>query len=342
MSALPRRFIFDASDLRAWQSSPTHEDILRFVSALTSAAESTPVSGARGASAVADAVVALLACAEAWIAEYPPIAQPMRFGNRAFREWHARLLREAIPLVDALMTSARPAGAACGDTDISHELAGYLCEAFGNATRLDYGTGHETAFIVFLYALGRAGVVSASDARALALRAFPAYARLARTLQRTYGLEPAGSHGVWCLDDYQFLSFIFGASQFVGDAAGSARSGLPLPLPRALLDADTRADLRADFLYADALCGVLEVKHGAPFAEHSPALFELASMPSWSRVVEVLGRMYRGEVLGKLPVAQHFVFGSLVAATWTPSRAPELSSTGYALRASLQGDADGT
>ena len=30
------------------------------------------------------------------------------------------------------------------------ELAGYLEESFGNPTRIDYGTGHETTFMIFI------------------------------------------------------------------------------------------------------------------------------------------------------------------------------------------------
>lgn len=314
MPGVALRHIFDVPDTVAWQASAIHADFLRFISALLQGVEGKGASFPCVESPLITAVVSLLSEASGWLLEYPPIAQPMRFGNKAFRAWHARLVAEAPRMCSALGPSVAPAAAL--------ELGSYLADAFGNPTRLDYGTGHEATFAVFLYALGRAGLLAAADAPALGLRVFPAYIRLARGVQRTYGLEPAGSHGAWTVDDYFLLSLLIGAAQLKGGAHGG---------PKALLDAATREELRGDYLYADALAAICEVKYGAPFAEHSPMLHELAGLASWGKLTDELAKLFKTEVIGKMPVAQHFLFGDLFPADWAPSRAPVPSDAGAAM-----------
>jgi serine/threonine-protein phosphatase 2A activator len=306
-----------------------------------------------------------------WVESFPPLQQPMRYGNKAFRQWHGRLLQEAVPtcarIIDAHPNaeairaqhtqkkdatsgaaadadSAAPAAAAAAAVGASSsspspalpvtlpevELAAYLADSFGNATRIDYGTGHELTFVIFLYALGKLGLLGSADLPALGLRAFPAYLRVCRRLQRTYGLEPAGSHGVWSLDDYHFLVFLFGSAQLLTHRHIRPRS----IHSREVLEAYAR-----DYLYLGAVGFIADVKVGAPFAEHSPVLNDIAELPSWGKVNEGLARMYRAEVLGKLPVVQHLVFGSLVPPTWTPSRAPVPSDATGHLYAYLDAEA---
>lgn len=43
------------------------------------------------------------------------------------------------------------------------------------------------------------------------------YLEIVRRCQLRYQMEPAGSHGAWSLDDYQFVPFIWGSAQLIGN-----------------------------------------------------------------------------------------------------------------------------
>ena len=76
------------------------------------------------------------------------------------------------------------------------ELSPYLENSFGDGTRIDYGSGHELAFIAFLSCLDLIGFIQPTDYQAIVTRVFTKYLEMVRKLQTVYNLEPAGSHGM--------------------------------------------------------------------------------------------------------------------------------------------------
>ena len=129
----------------------------------------------------------------------------MRFGNKAFRVWLDKVTAESDSQIAKL--SFIPGFEKC-----IPEIKVYLLESFGSYERLDYGTGHELNFVVFLFCLFKMGVLVKEDQKSAINKVFQRYMELMRLIQSKYCLEPAGSHGVWGLDDYQHLAFYFGAS----------------------------------------------------------------------------------------------------------------------------------
>lgn len=52
------------------------------------------------------------------------------------------------------------------------EVKTYLLESFGSYERIDYGTGHELNFVVFLFCLFKLGLYKPEDMKSLVLNIF--------------------------------------------------------------------------------------------------------------------------------------------------------------------------
>ncbi|XP_065829499.1 serine/threonine-protein phosphatase 2A activator-like isoform X2 [Oscarella lobularis] len=298
---VPRREVTDASLVESWTNSQAYSDIFGLVQAFNEAAKGKACQkDSEGNSEETRHLVDLLSKLDKWIDEIPPIDQPQRFGNKAFRTWHERLEMNAMSLVDPLLPDKYK--------DANKEIAVYLSGGFGNATRIDYGTGHELSFAAFLCCLCKLRVLKEDDFGSVVCRVFPAYLDVTRKLQSTYNMEPAGSQGVWGLDDFQFLPYIWGSSQLIG------RSKIE---PSSFPDPKVANFNAGDFMFMSCIDFIYKMKTG-PFNEHSSILYSISGLPTWSKINKGLIKMYKGEVLTKFPIIQHFPFGTLLP--FTPKR----------------------
>ncbi|CAG2058240.1 unnamed protein product, partial [Timema podura] len=212
----PRRAVTSVEDMNIWKESEAYsltlflQEIIGFIIALNEAVKGKPLTIDCLLAEVPQNLLELLNKLDLWVEGTPPVEQPQRFGNQAFRTWFDRLKREALELLQQALPERFHRAVP--------EVMFYLVEGFGNSTRIDYGTGHELAFLMFLCCLFKIGALKSLDQEAVVTKVFNRYLQLVRKLQLTYRMEPAGSHGVWSLDDYQFVPFIWGSSQLIGKA----------------------------------------------------------------------------------------------------------------------------
>ena len=284
------------ADVEAWQNSTTFANLITFLTGLNDSVKGKSLTQGRAEAsggAAVQALLAVLAELRSWIAEIPlEDLHSQRYGNKAFRTWHTRVAEKAA----THMTSVLSAGGA--STEKSEEIAVYWKDAFGNDTRIDYGTGHELNFAVTLYCFTKLDCFPQSDMSALVTTVFAEYIALMRQMQGHYLMEPAGSKGVWGLDDYHHLPLYWGASQLIDNQEVSPATAEKLCHENA-----------KEYLYLDCISWILKNKTGQ-FHENSPTLSSLSSL-QWTKINKGMMKMYIGEVLGQWPVVQHLCFGTL-------------------------------
>jgi len=452
----PKRYIYNQADMEHFRHSPARKELLQFVSAMGRGLTNTllPHGGynpsiplKRLTPALASLHGSLSCMSNTWMDPNqdgipPDLKVKARFGNPAFRTWHARLVERSYGMVRCLMAchvkhssfgendelaecqilkecSAQGYLAASSEgpsmweqptssaessskqEEIIAELREYLHLCFGHPMRIDYGTGHECSFIVFLLSLCKIGCFGsggmhnkdenggdnkskpAADPEAVSLAClslFYIYLNVTRGLQRDYMLEPAGSHGVWGLDDYHCVPFYLGACQMIAreqwqqknmppkkrkgsivdygsdnDAEEEAAKRMPdTPYltettsrmtrsasidtfdthsdnhdhwePSIIHDRRTMEIHRPAYLYLSCINFIQQIKPSVPFSESSPMLNDISNIGNWTKVSSGLLRLFEGEVLDKMPVVQHFVFGKIFSANWSPSRKAPLEA----------------
>ena len=291
---IPVKRIQTPDDIRHFHDSDSGKNFLGFVVSLSESIRSHKISDPCHQSPILNSILSILQSLIDWVDEIPPVQQSSRYGNLSFRVWQSRLFDNS----EQLMLQFLPDDLRSATV----ELVPYFADSFGNSSRIDYGTGHETNFAAWLYCLARLGLLKEEDYQALVSRVFVKYLELMRKLQFVYCLEPAGSHGVWGLDDYHFLPFIFGSSQLIDHKYMK---------PKSIHNQDILDNFSKEYMYISCIAFVKQVKKGL-FAEHSPLLDDISGVPNWNKVNSGMLKMYKAEVLEKVPIMQHFLFGWLI------------------------------
>lgn len=302
----PKSLLRTAEDLEIFQHSKTYADVFTYVERLALAIHGIELTDPtlpkpKEITALLDLFDSINS-----IIEKNPVKKETnsRFGKIEFRSFYDELYSSLNSLLEKLPIEL--------STQHLVDLRAYITNSFGDRERIDYGSGHELNFLCFLLSLDKLGYFPDSHEldKSVVLVVFSAYLKTMRRLQLLYWLEPAGSHGVWGLDDYHFLPFLFGAAQL---------SPLTRPRPLSIHNADYVEEFKDKYFYFACVDFINKTKTGAQSLRWtSPMLDDISGVKTWKKIEEGMFKMYKAEVLGKLPVVQHFLFSTILPAPKLP------------------------
>lgn len=296
---MPEKRLLTNDDMQLWEKSHTKESLLAFISEIAEAVRGRENSQYKEPiSENVSSLESLLNDVGELIQNHPikESSTKSRFGKVEFRDFYDDISKQAKGLIEGRFTFL-------SEEQVS-QLSLYLIECWGDRTRIDYGSGHELNFLCFLYGLYVYGVFDLEkDATNLVLIVFEKYLDIMRIIETVYWLEPAGSHGVWGLDDYHFLPFLFGAFQL------ATHRHLK---PKSIHNNEVVEMFQDKYLYFGCIAFINSVKTTASLRWHSPMLDDISGVKTWSKVAQGMVKMYNAEVLSKLPIMQHFYFSDFL------------------------------
>ncbi|KAG9391431.1 Phosphotyrosyl phosphatase activator, PTPA [Carpediemonas membranifera] len=291
----PEKKIHSANDMSHFKRSTGYKKLCGFMELLTQSVQGMPNSSVGKPNENTQKLLDMIDDVYHIIDDFPPHEKRLRFGNGAFVEFYEYLETVIVDLHKQMLPEDKH--------DAIIELAPYFMQSMGQPSRIDYGTGHELSFITWLFILMEIGFLTPVQGDVIAIMVFNAYLTLVRRLQTQYTMEPAGSHGVWGLDDFQHAPFIIGASQLIDN---------PLVVPEDIRERSSILANAEDYMYFDAVKYITESK-SAYLGECAPILYDVSSVKTWNKICEGMMKMWRGEVLDKFVVVQHLLFGSVLA-----------------------------
>jgi serine/threonine-protein phosphatase 2A activator len=281
-------FVANREDMEMWLNSPAYRILRDTIGMLNESVRGRLRSSVRCPSPAVCELVAVFGRLRKILAECPRVDNGVCFANPGFRIWRKNVGENVAEILANVTDNA--------------DCYEYFLNSFGNASRLDFGTGHELHFLAFIACLLSLGHLKESDAICIVLDVFWEYWNFYIALQDQYRLEPAGSAGAWGIDDYVALPFVFGSSQLIGEIEIS---------PESIINLDVAEKRFDDNCYSKWIKYLYTSKSG-DFAEHSRGLYSLRTMRNFEDLNKGMLKVYEQDVLGRFFVVQQFGFGEIL------------------------------